>query len=80
MPGYGHQSIVATDVVNTSSGLHHNVQVKFSLGDLNGDTAADVMKITNFAKRSRRGGVARAKLASPYAQDKKSPNLNEGCK
>ena len=80
MPGYGHQSIVATDVVNTSSGLHHNVQVKFSLGDLNGDTAADVMKITNFAKRSRRGGGARAKLASPYAQDKKSPNLNEGCK
>lgn len=80
MPGYGHQSIVATDVVNTSSGLHHNVQVKFSLGDLNGDTAADVMKITNFAKRSRRGGGARARLASPYAQDKKSPNLNEGCK
>lgn len=80
LPGYGHQSIVSTDVVNTSSGLHHNVQVKFSLGDLNGDSAADVMEITNFAKRSRRGGGARARLASPYAQDKKSPNLNEGCK
>ena len=84
LDGSGHNSILSTDITKKGESMFNSPQVKFSKGDLLGETPAEIIKNTKIAEISPEAPVAQQTKKKKFKRGSKSKgiidNLGENCK